>query len=251
MITNQESRFYSGTSGLALPIPKRLFPPEYQDKSRLQYYSMLFNSIEINSSFYKLPLASTVRKWAEAVPDHFRFTFKLWKAITHNKGLDFEPANIESFFQVINQAGDNKGCLLVQFPPSLTITCAAQLKDLLICLRKSDPDHTWNIALEFRNRSWYQEAVYDLLQFYDAGMVLHDIPASAISMMDSPVGFVYLRFHGPAGAYRGSYADDFLQEYAQYVADWIEEEKEVYVYFNNTMGEAVGNLQTLNRFVGM
>lgn len=79
--------FYTGTSGLSLPFPKHSFPPEFQDKSRLTFYASLFNSIEINSSFYKLPMASTVKKWAESVPDNFLFTFKLWREITHNKGL--------------------------------------------------------------------------------------------------------------------------------------------------------------------
>lgn len=244
-------RFYSGLSGLALPMPKRSFPPEFQDKSRLQYYAYLFNSIEINSSFYKLPLASTVRKWSEAVPDNFRFTFKLWKEITHNKGLTFNSQEIVNFFEIINQTGDKKGCLLVQFPPSLASVNMVQLKKLAACLRKSDPDHQWQIAFEFRNTSWYQDAVYDFLYSYNIGVVLHDLPSSAISLLDSPNEFVYLRFHGPNGGYRGSYPDDFLYEYARYVSDWIEEEKTVYVYFNNTMGNAFENLVMLNKFVGV
>ncbi len=81
--------FYSGTSGLVLPVPKLLYPAEFQDKSRLTYYASLFNSIEINSSFYKIPQIPTVCKWAESVPDNFQFTFKLSKAITHAKGLEF------------------------------------------------------------------------------------------------------------------------------------------------------------------
>lgn len=58
-----------------------------------------------------------------------------------------------------------------------------------------------------------------------------------------------LRFHGPDGNYRGTYTDDFLYENAGYIRDWISEGKQVYVYFNNTMGEAVSNLQSLNRYV--
>jgi uncharacterized protein YecE (DUF72 family) len=61
--------------------------------------------------------------------------------------------------------------------------------------------------------------------------------------------FVYLRFHGPEGGYRGSYSDQFLQEYASYVREWIDEGRTVYVYFNNTMGNAVQNLITLNDMV--
>ncbi len=58
-----------------------------------------------------------------------------------------------------------------------------------------------------------------------------------------------MRFHGPGGRYRGSYPNDFLKEYAQYIKMWKQEVKVAYVYFNNTMGDAVKNLQSLNGLV--
>jgi uncharacterized protein YecE (DUF72 family) len=60
---------------------------------------------------------------------------------------------------------------------------------------------------------------------------------------------MYLRFHGPGGNYRGSYSDDILSEYASYIMEWRAEGKTVFVYFNNTMGDAYNNLVTLNKFV--
>lgn len=106
--------FYAGTSGMVLPVPnKRFHPPEYQERSRLCYYGSLFNSIEVNSSFYKLPQAKTVAKWAAEVPAHFRFTFKLWREITHAKGMAFKPEDVLRFMQSIGTASDKKGCLLV------------------------------------------------------------------------------------------------------------------------------------------
>lgn len=84
------SGFYSGLSGLALPIPKYLFPEPHRNSSRLTYYASLFNSVEINSTFYKLPMQKTVSKWAGEVPENFRFTFKLWKEITHVPGINFK-----------------------------------------------------------------------------------------------------------------------------------------------------------------
>ncbi len=100
--------FYSGTSGLVLPVPQSLYPTEFQDKSRLEYYASLFNSVEINSSFYKMPMISTVSKWAESVGDHFQFTFKLSKIITHVKGLDFNVEDIELFMQRIENIHNKK-----------------------------------------------------------------------------------------------------------------------------------------------
>ncbi|WP_374949949.1 DUF72 domain-containing protein [Mucilaginibacter sp.] len=245
-----KNNFYAGTSGLVLPVKnKSLYPPQYQDKSRLTYYGSLFNSIEINSSFYKLPLASTVTKWAGEVPDGFKFTFKLWREITHNKGVAFNPDNVTRFMQVINGAANKKGSLLIQFPPSVGVENARQLEAILINIRDNDPQQTWDIAVEFRNRSWYQDEVYAMLDNYSAGMVIQDMPASLTPMIDQPTEFVYLRFHGPNGGYRGTYEDDFLYEYAQYISDWQQDGKSVYAYFNNTMGEAIQNLITLNRFV--
>src|SRR4051812_48059362 len=79
--------FYCGTSNVELPVPnKTFFPPEFQEKSRLCYYSSLFNTVEINSSFYRIPLPRTVEKWSSEVTDDFLFTFKLWREITHGKG---------------------------------------------------------------------------------------------------------------------------------------------------------------------
>lgn len=247
---SSKGSFYSGTSGLVLPFRnKQSCPPEFHDKPRLAYYASLFNSLEVNSSFYKVPMAATVKKWADGVPDGFKFTYKLWRDITHNKELVFNPADVDRFMQVIAHAGDKKGCLLIQFPPSIKIGSVHQLQKLLISINSADPAHEWKIAVEFRNSNWYHEDIYRLLDEHNAGMVLHDMPASFAPLMETEADFIYLRFHGPNGGYRGSYNDAFLAEYAQYIHDWQQDGKEVYAYFNNTMGDAIKNLMTLNSYL--
>lgn len=242
-----EAGFYSGTSGIMLPVKnKQFFPPEFADKSRLTYYAAFFNSIEINSSFYKIPMASTVVKWAEQVPENFRFTFKLWRGITHNKGLTFDGADVGKFMQTINQVGLKKGCLLVQFPPGLKIIMASQLEKLLIEITKADTNREWNIALEFRNESWYDDRIFDLCDRHEVGIVAHDKRGSASSVPDLDANFKYLRFHGPGGDYKGDYSDDFLYDNALVASEWTQEGKDVYAYFNNTVGAAIKNLNTLN-----
>jgi len=242
--------FYSGTSGLVLPVPnKQAFPPEFRERSRLCYYASLFNSIEVNSSFYKVPMGATVKRWLDDVPDNFKFTFKLWRDITHNKGGIFDPQAVAHFMNVINNAGGKKGSLLVQFPPSFRADNLPQFTNLLQCIRQTDPDNSWQTAVEFRHVSWYQDKTYYLLDQYQMGMVIHDMPASATPMMATEVDFIYARFHGPGGKYSGGYPDDFLQEYAGYIKNWLADGKTVYAYFNNTIGDAVANLATLNSFV--
>src|SRR5688572_14244003 len=123
--------FFSGISGLVLPSPKYKFPEEFQKSSRLTYYSFLFNSIEINRSFYALPNGKTMAKWSNEVSDHFKFTFKLWKQITHVKGLQFQALDVKNFMNAIDHVGAKKGCLLIQFPASVKSQNMHQLNQLL------------------------------------------------------------------------------------------------------------------------
>ena len=249
MMHSFNQAFYSGISGVALPVPKSQYPPEFPDKSRLHYYASLFNSVEVNSIFYKLPRSSTVVNWRESVPDNFRFTFKVSKTITHVKELDFKDEDVNAFVQTVANIGDKKGCLLVQFPPSLKIEIMNQLHKLLEALGEATHNNEWKIAMEFRNSSWYEREVYELLEEFNVSMVIHDIAASATPFNDVTGDFIYLRFHGPEPRYRGDYTDQFLKKYAEYIKAWINEKKTVYVYFNNTMGAAIKNLQTLNSYV--
>lgn len=243
----QQPSFFAGLSGLQLPVPKYLFPEEFKETSRLTYYATFFNSIEINSTFYKLPMPATVAKWGSQVPVDFKFTFKLWKEITHNKRLEFKPSDVEKFFNVISPADKKKGCVLIQFPPSLGKENIKQLELLLQNIKQYNSLQQWDVAIEFRNKSWYDNKVYDLLNSFKAALVIQDIPKSLTPMIDHQSDFLYVRFHGPTGNYRDSYPDSFLWEYATYIKEWLEEGKNVYVYFNNTMGDAFKNLSTLNQ----
>jgi uncharacterized protein YecE (DUF72 family) len=241
-------KYYSGLSGLQLDIPQYLFPHPYQDASRLTYYSNLFNSIEINSSFYKVPQGKTVAKWSEMVNDDFKFTFKLFREITHSNDFFFSEETIRNFFSVIDKVGNKKGALLIQFPPSLGKEYVVQLNNLLRYVSRYNTAD-WKLAVEFRNKSWYNEKIYNLLSFYKASLVIHDIPKSATPLISLESDTIYLRFHGPTGNYRDSYPEDFLREYATYITEWIENGKTVFVYFNNTIGDAFNNLRTLNRLL--
>ena len=241
--------FYSGISGVDLPVQRSQYPAEFQEKTRLHYYASLFNSIEINSIFYKLPRHSTVVNWAQAVPDNFRFTFKVSKTITHVKGLDFAAKDVDDFITTVENIGNKKGCLLAQFPPSLTIERINELQKLLETLGEATENKNWKIAMEFRNSSWYEREVHELLEEFNVSLVIQDIPRSATPMREVRGDFIYLRFHGPEPRYRGDYNDDVLKKYATYIKGWLKENKTVYAYFNNTAGAAVKNLQTLNGYV--
>jgi uncharacterized protein YecE (DUF72 family) len=243
----QGASFYSGTSNIALPIKQLEYPPEFIGASRLTYYASLFSSLEVNSTFYKLPKAATIEKWRNSVPPHFRFTFKLPKTVTHTKDLQFSVDEIEVFMETVTKVGDKKGCLLLQLPPSVKKERQEELEGILECV--SYEAKGWHIAVELRDSSWYNREVYRMLQGYGATMVEQDLPKCPTPQVTVAEDFVYLRFHGPEVAYRGSYDDAFLSAHARRIAAWVKEKREVYCYFNNTMGNAVGNLGTLNRMV--
>jgi uncharacterized protein YecE (DUF72 family) len=243
------NKLFLGTSGLVLPVPNKLsYPDDFKDKSRLSYYAFLFNTIEINSSFYKVPMGKTVERWAGSVPGGFQFTFKLWKGITHNKRLAYDATDVARFMEVINNAGDKKGCLLVQFPASITADYAPQLKKLLHTLRSLDKNCQWKLSVEFRHQSWYTKAIYAWMHKLNMNIVAHDI-APVPPQTDDAMDWVYMRFHGPEKGYRGSYSNERLETYAHEIRSFIERGKTVYAYFNNTLGQPIGNLRTLSSHI--
>ncbi len=242
-----KGNFYCGTSNIVLPVPNQAFyPEEYREESRLNYYASIFNSLEVNSSFYKIPMTKTVAKWAADVPENFVFTFKLWKGITHAKELLYNIADIDRFISSIQGVGEKRGCILVQFPASIKFSFFPKVTYLLNDLSRKASD--WLIAVEFRDKSWYRDELFMFLESIKATLVQHDMPASAITFPDLDTSFHFLRFHGERGDYRGSYDDDFLEEYASHIQDWMQEGKTVFAYFNNTVGAAVHNAMALQQF---
>jgi uncharacterized protein YecE (DUF72 family) len=247
MVKTSRAVFRIGTSNIVVPGSKLTFPVEYQSKTRLHYYSTIFNSLEINSSFYKIPMARTFARWSTEVPPDFQFTVKLWKGITHEKELAFTPADIDRFMKAADCIGKNKGCLLIQFPGKITNQYAPRLEAILQQLKRIAP--TWRKAIEFRHNSWYNKDTYALLDRYRASLVLHDMPKSMPTVLNKKARFVFLRFHGKAGDYRGTYSRSFLKQKSKQINEWLKEGRDVYAYFNNSLGEAYNNARLLRDLV--
>ena len=238
---HQQQTIYIGTSGIALPITKDSFPAEYKGATRLTYYSSLFNSLEVNSSFYKTPRAATFEKWANEVGDDFRFTIKFPKAVSHAKKLQFNDDEISGFLHSANAIAPKKGALLIQFPASISAWYFAEVEELLARVDAQQGDHRWDVAVEFRHLSWYTGETYTMLNQRHAALVVHDMPGSATPLNHSATRFIYLRLHGPTGDYKGSYPKSRIHEMAVWLAEQKKQGKTIYVYFNNTMGDAYNN----------
>jgi uncharacterized protein YecE (DUF72 family) len=241
--------FRLGTSGIGVVGKKENFPEQFKQKSRLCYYSELFNSLEENCTHYKIPRAATFERWANEVREDFRFTFKLWREITHARDLKYDLSNINLFLQAANYIGNKKGCLLVQFPGKISLDYFSELEQVLERINELDADEEWKIAVEFRNASWQESETYEMLDEYRATLVLHDHPKWRDFRVKTASPFQYFRFHGPNGDYKGSYSNPFLEEKSIVIKELLSNGKDVYVYFNNTAGNAFENSMTLKMYV--
>jgi uncharacterized protein YecE (DUF72 family) len=240
-------KIWLGISNGQLPGNKSTFPPAYQSKSRLHYYASLFNTIEVNSTFYKIPQRKTLEKWVDDVPEDFRFTLKLNREVTHAKELKYDETIIEKFMQAADGIGEKKGCLLIQFPGKITVEYFSQVEQILGQVKVYDPEEKWQIAVEFRHQSWYIRETTELMNEHNAAIVLHDLPKGRLETVAHHAPFAFIRFHGPEQGYRGSYTQDWLDKKAAFMHEQVAAGKEVYAYFNNTAGGAFENARYLQQ----
>lgn len=248
--TEKNKRYVQiGTSNIVIPGNKLTFPPAFRAGSRLHYYGSLFNSVELNSTFYKTPKKETFEKWAAEVPEDFTFSIKLSKTITHAKNLVTDFKMIDDFMLAAAGLGKKKGCLLIQFPGKIDIEYFTIVEDILAHLDQFDGNFKWRKAVEFRNSNWYLAETYEMLNEFNTALVMHDIPKSTNDSLLTKAPLAYLRFHGEAGNYRGSYPDTALKIYAGRIRKWRKAGVDTFAYFNNTIGSAFENAQTLQKMI--
>jgi uncharacterized protein YecE (DUF72 family) len=204
--------FRIGTAAWALPRDVRDRFPE--GASNLHRYAGLFSVAEINSSFYRPHRPATYRRWADSVPEGFRFSVKLPKAITHEARLiDCEPL-VESFAEEIAGLGDKRGPILVQLPPKLAFD-AEVAGSFLPMLRRVAGGQ---IVCEPRHPTWFDSDADTLLKDLEVARVAADpAPVSAAATPGGWPGLAYFRLHGSPRPYWSSYDEDALSRWAERV----------------------------------
>jgi len=157
----------------------------------LEFYSKVFDYVEIDSTFYNIPSILTVKKWLKKTQDNFRFTAKFPKVITHDKRLKNVNNELELFFKAISPLYDKTLALLIQLPPSMEIIEGLQrLRELVHIL-----DNRFRYAVEVRHRSWFQDLAYNFFANNNICMVWSQI----VGIRTPPIvttDFLYLRFIG-------------------------------------------------------
>lgn len=236
-----KGNLYIGTSGWSYKHWKGTFyPSDIKDKDRMKYYYNYFNTVEINSSFYHLPKATTFRGWKEGTPDTFIFSVKISRFITHMKKLLVEETDIDLFMDRYYELGNKAGPVLFQLPPGWQVNIE-RLGSVLEMLPKNV-----RYTFEFRNSSWYTEKVFELLRQYNIAFCIYEL-AGHQSPLIVTSDFVYVRLHGPGDKYQGSYPMETLKLWAEYCFELNGEGKDIYIYFDNdTNGYAPDNAHTLN-----
>ncbi len=160
---------FVGTSGYAYkPWKGSFYPAGLPDKEMLSFYSSRFDSVEINHAFYRLAAESVFAHWREQVPKGFYFSVKAPRAITHNSRLMQVGDTVASLFARLEVLGEKLGPVLFQLPPNLRQDLTL-LRNFLAVLPKER-----NVAVEFRHRSWLDEAVFDVLREHDVAVCIAD-----------------------------------------------------------------------------
>ncbi|MGH9178633.1 MAG: DUF72 domain-containing protein [Acidimicrobiales bacterium] len=205
-----------------------VYPEDMPQRRWFEHYSSRFDTVEINNTFYRLPPATTVEKWAAQAPPGFVYSLKLGAFCSHRMKLRDAASWLPNHLDRAERLGNALGPTLVQLPPGWRRD-AGRLEEFLAVA----PSHLrW--AVELREPSWLHEEVYDVLRRHNAALCVHDI------LPDHPwlrtADWTYARFHGPDAAnrkYWGRYGEEGLSPAADRLAAWQGEGCDVYAYFNN------------------
>ena len=221
-----------GCSGWVYKHWRGSFYPEGLPQKRwFERYAEDFDTVEINASFYRVPLASTFEGWRAKAPSGFRYAVKVNRFITHMKKLVDCGEALGQFIGLARPLADRLGPLLYQLPPSLH----KDVQRLEAFLEMLPPD--LEQVFEFRHRSWYEEDVLELLDRYGVGFVSHDLVGLKTPRWASG-RTAYVRFHGTSGKYRGRYSDKQIEEWAEWVVAQRQQGRSAWAYFNNDIGGA-------------
>lgn len=240
----KEKNLYVGTSGYAYSHWENgVFYPENLAKSKkLEYYSQHFKTVELNSTFYRLPGEKVFESWYKKTPKDFVFSVKASKFITHTKKLEDFEEFWETFLERVLILKEKLGPILFQLPPGLKKD-SKKLKNFLKTITHSIPQ-TLRFAFEFRNKSWCENQIYKILQKYNCAWVIADSP-SWPKVFKVTADFVYVRMHGSKVLFTSNYSHKELKDLGQKIKRWLKS-YDVYVYFNNdAKGYAIENAKEL------
>ncbi|HEX5219375.1 MAG TPA: DUF72 domain-containing protein [Verrucomicrobiae bacterium] len=241
-----QARLFVGTSGWIYKEWAGVFYPKNLKKAgELEHYAKIFDTVEINATFYRLPLENMVQGWYRRSPKDFIFAVKGSRFITHIKRLKIRATAIKRFFDRARLLKEKCGPVLWQLPPNFDVKNLKRLDAFLEKLPKK-----YRHAVEFRHPSWYEtEDAFAVLRKNEVG---HVVLSSLRMPMNLTVttDFTYLRFHGLEGGARHDYTRQELRPLAEFCRKRLKAGESVYAYFNNDLNtRAPLNAETFRKMV--
>jgi uncharacterized protein YecE (DUF72 family) len=233
-----------GTSGWYYNHWTELFYPADLPKSKwFEYYAGHFDTVEINNTFYHQPKLESIKRWQRLAPEHFIYSVKANRYITHIKRLKDSAEPLGRFFEGVGLLKRKLGPILYQLPPSMH-----EDLDVLETFIKLLPKKRLAV-FEFRHKSWFSEDTYKLLDKFGIGFCVHDMPG-IVSPQIVTGDIIYIRFHGSTGRYEGNYSKSALQNWAKWLKEHTKQVQTIFAYFNNDIhANAISNAKTLKELL--
>jgi uncharacterized protein YecE (DUF72 family) len=220
---------YIGTSGWVYKSwAKNFYPPNLPANRHLKFYISKFPTVEINRTFYRLPTKKAFDDWCREAPPGFVYSIKGSRAVTHFKRLRPGAKSLGLLLNRSRSLGQHRGPVLWQLPSTLK----KDLERLTGFLRRLD--RKVHHAIEFRDPSWIDEDVFNVLRHYRVANVA--LSSQAMPMcLEITSSFVYVRFHGLKGGAAHNYTDRELKPWAKFLRTCATEGITGFAYFNNDM----------------
>ncbi len=237
-------KVHIGTSGFSYDHWKRRFcPDDLKSRRWLEYYCKIFDTVELNSTFYHLPAEKIVKSWHDRSPKNLTYAVKASRYITHRLKLANTEESLKLFYSRVRQFKSKLGPVLFQLPPSLKMDLK-KLKDFCRLLKKS-----YRHVIEFRHESWQTNDIVDLLREYNICACFVSMPGIQ-STEAVTSNFIYIRFHGSAELYASRYTKRQLSAWARLLDEYRKLNLDIYAYFNNDYNAyAVENAITLKEML--
>ena len=232
-----------GCSGWQYDDWRGVLYPEGLAKGRwLERYSQVFETVEVNSTFYRLASADAVKRWIEQTPAEFVLAAKASRYMTHVNRLQNLAEGIGRFYEGIEPLAESGklGPIVWQFPANFH----RDDDRLGRALPLLPPGRH---CFEFRHESWFTDSVYKQLRAHNAALVIADSPRWPFQARVLTADWTLVRLHHGHRGRDGNYSETEIAEWAERIAGWSEQ-AEAFVYFNNDWkGYAVGNALSLTR----
>ena len=223
-----------------------IYPEGLAKRRWLERYAELFDTVEVNSTFYRLASRNGVERWLEQTPEDFTFAVKARQYLTHMKRLQDMDVGVERFYERIEplvEAG-RLGPVVWQLPGNFH----RDDERLAGALEHLPPGRH---CFEFRHPSWFQPEVYSLLRDKGVALVIGDSPERPFQTHEMTADFTLVRFHYGKRGRRGNYSEAELDRWAEVLRGWSRR-VEVFAYFNNDWeGFAPRNARGLAKRLGV